>query len=578
VDPQDHFRLAAGYTSNPEQPFECEFTRKDGSIVVLQVHALAHFDASHVDFICIDITDRTQAERALLEGEEHLHSLLDNSPNLICLKDPDGRFLFLNKQYKELFDLTTEDAAGKTAHDLFPEPVAEQAIAHDRAVIESRTAIIREETGMPSKEGVFRDFICCKFPLFGLDDRITAIATIRTDITERRAAQRKLEQAEKLQAMGQLTGGIAHDFNNLLAVVRVNAELMQQRYGPSDKSIAAVLHATSCASDLIGRLLSFARKQPLDLQTIDIGEVVQEVCRLVERNVGPLVEIAIDIEPHVWPALADPVALQTALLNLVFNARDAMPESGRLTIACRNETIEADPVAPAAQAGAGEYVAIAVHDTGTGMDAESLARACEPFYTTKDMSRGTGLGLSVVYGFVQQMGGHLHIESSESAGTTVRLCLPRAAVAARPHRSDPAGAIATSGGHERILIVEDDPDLRAAVVRMLRSYGYSTVEACDARMAAAMFMSEPPIDLVLTDIVLPKGKSGPEVIADLRRSQPDLKAVFMSGYSDPCDALVKSLGSDAVVLKKPFHGDQLANALRQTLDSHRAAGVASTAT
>ena len=385
------------------------------------------------------------------------------------------------------------------------------------------------------------------------------------DVTERRNAEESLRQAQKMEAVGQLTGGVAHDFNNLLAVIQGNAELMEvdREYAPS--LAESIMRAVARGSELTQRLLAFSRQQPLHPRTVDLAELVSGMTGLLTRTLGETIEIERRADPNLWAATADPGQVENALLNLAINARDAMPRGGRLTIECLNASHDEAYAARTPDALAGDYVMLAVTDTGHGMTDQVKAHAFEPFFTTKEVGEGSGLGLSMIYGFAKQSGGYVSIDSEENLGTTVKLYLPRAksAPAVEDERRDERPPM---GRGETILVVEDDSDVRALAITMLRKLGYQTIDVSEVAAAREVLATGGRIDLVLSDVVLPGGVSGLELAEELCATHAGLPVILMSGYSAEVARREVRLGQDRVLLNKPFQLVQLAQALREALD------------
>ena len=399
-------------------------------------------------------------------------------------------------------------------------------------------------------------------PVF--DDRGNVIQEVGTiqDITEKREDEERLRQALKMEAVGQLTGGVAHDFNNLLAVIHGNAELLAPDLDTSKHSIQAILRAAQRGAELTQRLLAFSRQQPLDPQSIDLAALVGGMTDLLNRTLGETVEIVTVVAPDLWTAKADAGQVENALLNLAINARDAMPNGGKLTIECGNARLDKAFAPEHPDMSVADYVALTVTDTGHGMTAETKAHAFEPFFTTKEVGKGSGLGLSMIYGFAKQSGGHVNIESAEGRGTTVTLYLPRAGEAAPNAKKVNESNSLPRGRGEAILLIEDDPNVRALMEKMVTGLGYSVIGASDAAGARAVLNSNEKIDLVLSDVVLPGGTSGPEFAKEARAQFPDLGVIFMSGY--PAEAAEHNEFSDVgrILLNKPFQRQQLATVLR----------------
>jgi signal transduction histidine kinase len=393
----------------------------------------------------------------------------------------------------------------------------------------------------------------------------------------RRKAEESLRQAQKMEAVGQLTGGVAHDFNNLLTIIMGGLEIIERQIpelpaSPAalwiDRARAMALKGANRAALLTQRLLAFSRQQPLSPQSIDANRLVSGISDLLRRTIGEAVSLETVMAGGLWNAHADPNQLENALVNLAVNARDAMPDGGKLTIETENCYLDDAYVGPLAEpVSAGQYVMIAVADSGTGMDSTTLQRAFEPFFTTKGIGKGTGLGLSQVYGFVRQSAGHVRIYSESGEGTTVKLYLPRyfgadqEADIAAPKRTSPRAI-----GNERILVVEDDEALRAYTVGALSELGYYVLEAQHGPEALRLLEGTQPVDLLFTDIVMPGGMNGRQLAdaALLRRS--DLKVLFTTGYTRNAIVHHGRLDPGVQMIGKPFSMNALALKVRDMLD------------
>ena len=386
----------------------------------------------------------------------------------------------------------------------------------------------------------------------------------RADIDE---LNQKLSQSQKMEAMGQLTGGVAHDFNNLLTVILGNAEHLAERLAANKelhKIADDIATAAERGSDLTRSLLAFARKQPLMPRDIDIGQKILGMEQLLRRTLGEHVECEFGIDPGLWRASVDPGQLASALLNLVLNARDAMPSGGRLTVKVQNISLGEADVDVDGQARPGDYIMVAVTDTGTGMTAEVASRAFEPFFTTKDVGKGTGLGLSMVYGFAQQSGGSMQIRSEPGQGTAVKLFFPRVG-APQASAAPPAGQRTTAAGSETILVVEDDDIVRGYVEGELKALGYRVIVTRNGPAALEILRGPETIQLLFTDVVMPGGLFGPELAREAARLRPDLRILMTSGYSEhPVEAL-DGLGREVQILNKPYRRHDLAMMLRSVL-------------
>jgi signal transduction histidine kinase len=390
-----------------------------------------------------------------------------------------------------------------------------------------------------------------------------ALRELQGQTDERLRAEEMLRQSEKMRALGQLTGGIAHDFNNLLGVIIGSVELLADgvRDVPEQAELAdEILNSALNGSLLTRRLLAVGRNQPLQPQRVDLGPLVSREVEMLRRTLGEAIQIEASLAPDLWCTSADPSQIGDALLNLALNARDAMTHGGNLTIEAANVRLDAQN-ARCGEMDDGDYVMLAVKDTGTGMSRSVMERAIEPFFTTKPPSVGSGLGLSMVYGFAKQSGGHLDIESTVGVGTTVRLYLPRAMVEAEPVADAPPRPVSHPTGTEVILLVDDNQTLMEVTRRQLTSWGYKVIPAVSGRSALAILEAGEPVDLLFTDVIMPGGLNGPELVESAQRLRPDLKVLFATGYAaEPSDYRGQFL------LRKPYDRRDLARAVRTVLD------------
>jgi signal transduction histidine kinase len=396
-----------------------------------------------------------------------------------------------------------------------------------------------------------------------LNDTALSLERQRAAIEE---LNQKLSQSQKMEAMGQLTGGVAHDFNNLLTVILGNSEYLADRLAANKelhKIADSIATAAERGSELTRSLLAFARKQPLMPKDIDIGQKILGMEQLLRRTLGEHIECEFQLDSELWPASVDPGQLASALLNLVLNARDAMPDGGRLTVEVRNISLGEADVDVNGEARPGDYVMVAVSDTGSGMIAEVASRAFEPFFTTKEVGKGTGLGLSMVYGFAKQSGGSMQISSKPGHGTAVKLFFPRIDTSQPGDAPVAERFVSPPAGGETILVVEDHDMVRAHVEKELKELGYRVVAASDGRKALEILRQSHEIQLLFTDVVMPGGLFGPELARQALLLRPDLKIIFTSGYSEqpvrPLD------GMEVRILNKPYRRNDLALMLRSVL-------------
>ena len=690
VNPDDRHRLLSSYRDSPGEPIECAFTKKDGSPVIVQAHAVPNEEEGILDFVATDITEYKRAETLLGRA-------MDVTPAAFALFDPDDRLVVCNRHYREMFESEAESvvpgasfeklvqdymsAVGVRGSEEDVERWKAQRLGRRSApaqsyefqqldgewlevsdhlledgciftiglivtgrkqdeeklraseerlrtatrmaklgyfvwdLVEDRCAYCDEEYARihgvsveeymaeeanlerdidwihPDDRDHFRSIVktavervkplTAEYRIVRKDGEVRHVREVeqylevkdgvgvRTegtlqDITEIKLAEEKLRQAQKMEAVGQLTRGVAHDFNNLLSVIQGNAELLDGQVGPDNPLVTPILRASRRGAELTQRLLAFSRQQALRPTPCDLREMVSGVAGLLRRTLGETIEIASVVEGDLSHVMADPGQLENALLNLAVNARDAMPKGGQLTIECRNTRLNEAYTARNPETLVGDYVLLAISDNGTGMTPEVQAQAFEPFFTTKDVGKGSGLGLSMVYGFAKQSGGHAALYSEPGKGTTVKLYLPVADGMSQPGEAT-LDQQWPRGRGERILAVEDDAEVRETVIAMLEKLGYQITAVPDARQALEA-LDEGLVDLVLSDVVLPGGISGPEFAELARARYPALEVLFMSGY--PAIAAQRNgfLGSDKVLLNKPFQIEQLAKALREAID------------
>jgi PAS domain S-box-containing protein len=405
-------------------------------------------------------------------------------------------------------------------------------------------------------------------PIFDDRGRLVQSVVAGQDITELIGAREQLRQAHRMEAVGQLTGGIAHDFNNLLAVILGNLELVSGEVGEAGEVLECTQRAIAAAersAKLTHRLLAFSRKQALRPEPVDANALVRRMLGLLWRTLGGAVEVEVGGDADLWLSLVDPGQLENSLLNLAINARDAMPKGGKLTIEASNARIDSAYAEAQDDAEPGQYVLVAVSDTGEGMAEAVMDHAFEPFFTTKDVGKGSGLGLSMVYGFVKQSGGHVRIHSEVAQGTTINLYLPRyfgdeKEVMLR----EPTEAL-PQAENEVVLVVEDDADLRTLIVRMLKVLGYGVYEASSGAVALAVLPTLSQVDLLLTDMVLPGGMGGRELVEVVRRERPGLPALYMSGYAENAIFHHGHLDEGIQLLQKPFRMGDIARAVREAI-------------
>jgi PAS domain S-box-containing protein len=518
----------------------------------------------------IDITALKQAQMALRESEARL----DRAQEIAGIGSweldiPGGKYIWSRQFYrlrgKPLDFIPTREsvAAGIHAEDLpaMSRWVAALQAGQEREPIEMRVA---------HPDGRERIFRAEGRAVIEPDGTIRRIMGTVQDITEQRLIERQLAQAQKMEAIGNLTGGMAHDFNNVLGIIIGNLDLLGQSI-TGDREAAELCDdardgALRCA-DLIRRLLAFARRQPLRPERTNVNELVEGLVKMLRRILGEDIELVTELDPDVWLTIADPAQLESALTNLATNARDAMPRGGRLVIGTSNAQLDDMYVEQQPGVTPGEYVLIEVSDTGTGIEPALIDRIYEPFFTTKEPGYGTGLGLSMVFGFVKQSEGHVAVYSEPGRGTTFRVYLPRTVSDSVAVVANPRPAV---GGNELVLVVEDNARLRRAAVRQLNALGYRTLEAENADAALRVLAEQSHVDLLFTDVIMPGELDGLDLAREATRRAPALRVLLTSGFPDLRRGGDRLTNSGFQLLSKPYHQALLARALRQVLDGHAA--------
>ena len=559
---QDREILDSGEVS--VQKFTVPFV--DGSRHIVEVTKFpvtgAMGETTGVGSISVDVTERDKAEMALRESEERLRLITDNLPAMIVYVDADQRYRFVNRKCSEWYARPADDIIGKRVADIYPDTY-EKFAERFRQVEESGTIEFEDRIAYP--DGMVRDIRATWLTHRAPDGTLEGFFSLVEDVTAFKQAEERARQSQKMEAVGQLTGGVAHDFNNLLAVIIGNAEILVEDLGDADPAPGAILRAARRGTELTQRLLAFSRRQPLDPRSTDLEELANGMAPILERTLGESIEISVSAGDCPWRAMADPGQVENALLNLAINARDAMPGGGKLSVECGCAKLDEADASRTPDATPGDYAVLSVGDTGTGMPASVLEHAFEPFFTTKEVGQGTGLGLSMIYGFARQSGGHVAIDSEEGRGTTVRLFLPRATAGGDAQAVDDPGDMPQGRG-ETVLVVEDDPDVRELAVKIVGGLGYRVIEAGEAKSAAAALANSDNVDLLLSDVILPGKLNGPDFARSATRDHPGLKVVFMSGY--PTDATQSGARVDlgGPLLQKPLDRRKLAESLRAVLD------------
>jgi PAS domain S-box-containing protein len=523
---------------------------------------------------------RDRSQDALARGTQLLEQVLDNLPVGVWVLDRDGRIMLGNPAGRTIWggfrDIGLDEyGAYRGWWADSGEPIAAEDWAAARAILKGETSL-NEVINIETFDGAQKTILNSAVPLRSLGGDILGAILVNQDITDRRAAEsalrhseEQLRHAQKMEAVGQLAGGIAHDFNNLLTGILSYSELVLQELRPGDPlrgDLEQIRHAGQRAAALTRQLLAFSRRQVLQPRVLSLNTTVSELDTMLRRLLGADVSIEAELDPGLWYVMADPGQLEQVLVNLVVNARDAMPEGGVVTITTANLQLHAEDDARGNGVRPGSYVTLSVHDTGVGMDVPTQARIFDPFFTTKEPGKGTGLGLSTVYGIVEQSGGHIAVESAPGQGATFTIFLPRhepgpgfAVLGQADRRSLPTGV-------ETLLLVEDEAAVRSSARRLLERHGYTVVEARHGRDALRIVEEgERRIDLVLTDLVMPE-MGGRELAERLRARHPGIKVLFMSGYSERAVTSDGTMPPGTGFVEKPFTVEQLIRRTREILD------------
>lgn len=508
------------------------------------------------------------------QSQARLAGILEQLPVGVLFRDEHGRYTHANQRVCDILGLSKEDIIGKQAEELnaLVNPTEPSGSSFREGKIPSSIALRTREPVAPvelliaPQSGTTRRVTAAAAPVV-LEPGLTGAVSVIVDITEQHALTEQLRQAQKMEAVGQLAGGIAHDFNNLLTAITGYSELSLRRLGADDphrRNLEEIKKAADRAASLTRQLLAFSRKQILEPKVVNLNSIVDSTEKMLRRLIGENIEVSSILEPELWLVKADPSQIEQILMNLVVNARDAMPDGGKLTIETANVELDQNYAGKHVMVSPGPYVMLAVSDTGIGMDAETEAHIFEPFFTTKEIGKGTGLGLSTVYGIVKQSGGYVWVYSEVGQGTTFKVYLPREFEPESAFVKSESRSIAR--GTETVLLVEDDDMVRNLAREVLESNGYRVLVASEATEALTLCEnSRGEIKLVLTDVVMPQ-MGGKELAARLLQNSPDLKVLYMSGYTDNAIVHHGVLDESVSFLQKPFTPDALAKKVREVLD------------
>jgi PAS domain S-box-containing protein len=568
TDEAQRVRMARGqldtYTTDKR------YLRKDGSAVWVGLTSsavrgsggeLAYFVAAFAE-----IGERRSAEDRLRQSEAEYRRLVDHAPVGIYRSSAAGRFLTVNPALVSMLGYgSTEEVLGLDLfHDVYVEPGARDVLTS----VAAGGGVPTREVEWRRKDGRHITVRLSMRAVRDADGRVEFFEGLGEDVTQQHVLETQFRQAQRLEAVGRLAGGVAHDFNNVLTAITGYTELLLEELpagDPKREDVQEIRAAAGRAAGLTRQLLAFSRKQVLQARVLDLNALIETLQRMLQRLIGEDVRLEAALAPGLGAVRADPGQLEQVVLNLAVNARDAMPNGGRLTIETADVVLGADYVREHPTVQPGRYVMLAVSDTGTGMDAETRAHLFEPFFTTKELGKGTGLGLATVYGIVQQSGGHIWVYSEPGRGATFKIYLPR--VDAPVETGQPAQAVAVvEGGGETVLLAEDDPSVREVTVAILAHKGYRVLRAPDGQTALELARGHGgEIPLLVTDIIMP-GMTGRELAEALARERPGVRTLYISGYTD--DAVIRHgvLEAGTPYLQKPFTPDDLARKVREVID------------
>ena len=514
-----------------------------------------------------DAIEGQSAERRLLENEEEYRLLFDSNPHAMWVFDVETlAFLAVNNAAVRLYGFSREEFLGMTIKDIRPlEEVP--ALLEYLPTMPDSPSLPATQVKHRKKDGSLLEVAGASNPIEFRGRRARLV--LATDVSEKKRLEAQLMQAQKLEAVGRLAGGVAHDFNNLLGVITGYSELLLKDLGPQhpgSRLVEEIQKAAERAAGLTRQLLAFSRKQVLQPRILDINEVVADVEKMLRRVIGEDIQLVTTPGAGIGRIRADPGQIEQVLMNLVVNARDAMPKGGRLTFETANVALDEAYARAHPEVRPGPFVMLSVGDTGVGMDAQTLGHSFEPFFTTKEAGKGTGLGLATVFGIVQQSGGSISIESRLGVGTTCRIYFPRVEDALpRPAALDPGAP--PPRGTETVLLVEDADPLRMMIQEILEEAGYTVLECADPEEALRrVSTTDAPIRLMLTDVVMPR-LSGPDLAKSVRVARPEIKVLFMSGYTDEAMGLHGVLVEGTQFIQKPFTADALVRKVRVAIDA-----------
>ncbi|MBC7962719.1 MAG: PAS domain S-box protein [Steroidobacteraceae bacterium] len=538
----------------------------------ITLNRMSFHDEDYVLAVARDITERKRTDEALRQSENFLKNIVDNIPAMVFAKDAaELRYVAINKAGEQLLGYSRDELLGRGDHDLFPEEQAEFFSSKDREVLARRDLLEIPEETIKTRSGEDRILRTRKIPLFDSKGNARYLLGIAEDITDRKQLEEQLLQSQKMEAVGQLAGGVAHDFNNILMVIMGYGGMLKTDLGPDSPhkdKLEQIIDAAERAAQLTCSLLAFSRKQVMKPRAADLKNIVEQVQRFLVRIIGEDIQLRSILAADNLPVVVDSGQIEQVLINLATNARDAMPKGGLLTIGTGLLDIDAAFVQANGYGEPGRYALISVSDSGIGMDEKTRKRIFEPFFTTKEVGKGTGLGMSIVYGIVKQHHGFINVYSEPQIGTTFRIYIPLIAreLAECERIITPAPP---KGGSETILVAEDDPGVRKLMQEVLTGSGYTVIPAEDGQDAVDKFRANrATVKLILMDIIMPK-KSGKEACCEIRLIDDDVKILYSSGYTLDIIQSRDVLDTGAELVMKPVQPLELLRKVRELLDNER---------
>ena len=539
-------------------------------LLVLLASEVEHFFESHLS-LGWTVADQIAGalNRVQLQKQRtQLSAVIEQTAESVVITDAGNNILYVNPAFEKVTGYSRADIIGQTAGIL---KSGKHSVDFYRTLWQTISTghVWRGRFVNRKKDGSLFTEDATITPIRDEQGAIVSYVAVKRDVTRELELEEQYRQSQKMEAIGSLAGGIAHDFNNILTGLNGFVELLQMQLlpnSPHQELVTKILRSGQRATELVRQLLAFSRKQVIEPKVLDLNSIVSDLERMVLHFIGEHIQLTTNLSPQLWPIKADLTQLEQIMLNLAINARDAMPGGGQLRFETANVTLADDDISPQLELQAGDYVRLTVSDTGIGMSAEVKAHIFEPFFTTKELGQGTGLGLATVYGIVRQSRGFIWVDSEPGQGTTFEIYLPRVAEAVKPQpRPEPMSAL--HRGSETILLVEDEPHVRELVAEVLSRQGYQVIVAADGTEALGLVQEfNGQFDLLVTDVIMPQ-LNGPELVGRLKETLPDLKILYVSGYTDEMIAYHGVLGPDVALLSKPFSPMLLTQKVRQVLET-----------